>query len=356
MRGLQVLADDLSGAADCAASFTGAAGAVPLLLGAPRAALERFALDTDSRSLDASAAAARWRELGHVLGSAVSSDTLLFKKVDSTLRGHVGEEVSALIQSIPGIERVVIAPAFPEQGRTFVDGRLHVHGKPKDASLAAIAERIAQVAENRTIAMPMSVSGDDDLRALVDRMRISNEPTLWVGSSGLARALAGTPPRRINAGVLQAPMLIVVGSYSAAAREQVRAFARQRPEETIAVSPNGGNSAASVAKAAGLLEKSGAALLHLDFDDAPPSAPSRRVIGALAAALGDGARRARTLVATGGDTARAMLEALGIDALTIEGELEPGIPVSAPIGDRNLRVVLKAGGFGDNGVFLRMHP
>jgi 4-hydroxythreonine-4-phosphate dehydrogenase len=59
---------------------------------------------------------------------------------------------------------------------------------------------------------------------------------------------------------------------------------------------------------------------------------------------------------TGGDTARAMLEALGIDALTIEGELEPGLSVSAPIEGRDLRAVLKAGGFGDNGVFLRVHP
>jgi uncharacterized protein YgbK (DUF1537 family) len=79
-------------------------------------------------------------------------------------------------------------------------------------------------------------------------------------------------------------------------------------------------------------------------------------VDALAEALRDLARRARTLVMTGGDTARAMLAALGVDALTIEGELEPGISVSAPVEGHGFRAVLKAGGFGDNGVFLRCLP
>jgi uncharacterized protein YgbK (DUF1537 family) len=53
------------------------------------------------------------------------------------------------------------------------------------------------------------------------------------------------------------------------------------------------------------------------------------------------------LVITGGDTARAVLQALGISGLAVLGSVELGIPVSrATHGD--LRVVTKAGAFGDD--------
>lgn len=352
---LRILADDLSGAADCAASFTGAVGATPLLLRDRTSEARSFAVDADSRMLDASAAAARWCEIA-ASHSARDFDSLLFKKIDSTLRGHVAEELSAFLEALTEVGRVVVAPAFPEQGRTFVDGRLHVHGTPQDAELKPLRERLEQTLGTRALVMPMTIASQDDLVALVREMRESNERTLWVGSSGLARALAGAPPRRIEASRLQAPRLFVVGSFSAAAREQVRAFARRRPGQAIAISPRGENLQAGAAKAADVLQASGAALIHFYLEEAAPAAPSRRLVAELAAALRACARRSRTLVMTGGDTARAMLEALGVDALTIEGEIEPGVAVSAPVDGHGFRAVLKAGGFGDNGVFLRLHP
>jgi uncharacterized protein YgbK (DUF1537 family) len=52
------------------------------------------------------------------------------------------------------------------------------------------------------------------------------------------------------------------------------------------------------------------------------------------------------IVATGGDTANALCNALGAEALEILGEVEAGIPVMRILGEQSLPLVTKAGGFG----------
>ena len=56
----------------------------------------------------------------------------------------------------------------------------------------------------------------------------------------------------------------------------------------------------------------------------------------------------RTLLGCGGETADAILGALGEGVLTIEGEVLPGVPASSILlGGRRLQLVTKSGGFGD---------
>jgi 4-hydroxythreonine-4-phosphate dehydrogenase len=58
-------------------------------------------------------------------------------------------------------------------------------------------------------------------------------------------------------------------------------------------------------------------------------------------------RPIEALVATGGDTAVAILEVLGRRALQVMGDLMPGIPYcQLDINGRTLWLVTKAGGFG----------
>jgi uncharacterized protein YgbK (DUF1537 family) len=52
------------------------------------------------------------------------------------------------------------------------------------------------------------------------------------------------------------------------------------------------------------------------------------------------------IIATGGDTANALCNALGAQALEILGEVEAGIPIMRILGERSLPLVTKAGGFG----------
>ena len=56
---------------------------------------------------------------------------------------------------------------------------------------------------------------------------------------------------------------------------------------------------------------------------------------------------------TGGDTARTVLERLGIERLQVIGELEPGICLSRQ-DSGGPAIVTKAGGFGDRHSLVRV--
>jgi uncharacterized protein YgbK (DUF1537 family) len=336
---LRILADDLSGAADCAASFTGAMGPISLLLRGDGRGEVQFALDADTRALDPSCAAKRWQELG--IASAADRESMVFKKIDSTLRGNIAPELRALLDEMPHVSMVVVAPAFPEQGRTVVNGRLYVRGEETSMSLAGIGDVIRGAADRPRSLVLGDATEQSDLEGLVEGMGGADATTLWVGSSGLARALAGTPPAKIEAATLEKPMLIVVGSFSPVARRQVEAFAHGNASSVVAP-----------AKARQAMAAQGVALVHLPFEASPQA--SREKIAALAGSVRDAAAACATLVMTGGDTARAMLDVLGVEELFIEGELEPGIAVSAPVEPHGFRAVLKAGAFGDDETLSRI--
>ena len=128
-QGIAILADDLTSAGDGAAPFRQAGHDARILLtttaSVPRHAVGVSAVDLGSRVLDEEAAALRtWRAARLFAGSE-----LLFKTVDSTLRGHVAAEVRA---AWAGSRRraVVIAPAFPAEGRVTVEGVQYVRGVP----------------------------------------------------------------------------------------------------------------------------------------------------------------------------------------------------------------------------------
>ncbi len=58
--------------------------------------------------------------------------------------------------------------------------------------------------------------------------------------------------------------------------------------------------------------------------------------------------RVGALVASGGETARKVLDRWGVHSLQLHGELEKGVPISSAVVDasRPLTVITKAGDFG----------
>ena len=128
-----VLADDLTGAADCAIALGRRGLAAVVIWGDIRSARSRqepiLAYDTASRGLSADAAAARHRD---VLASQPGSGRLLFKKIDSTLRGQPAAEIAATLECLgsrSGPAFGVLAAAFPATGRTTRGGRILVNGR-----------------------------------------------------------------------------------------------------------------------------------------------------------------------------------------------------------------------------------
>ena len=195
-----IVADDLTGAADAAAPFAarGLRTVVALSLDAVIEA-DVVAIDTDSREAPApDRVAAAFRAL---------PAEMLVKKIDSTLRGHLAVEIDAALEETRA--EAVVAPAFPAMRRVIRGGRLLVDGR--DVSDAA--QRCGrEVCDAET---------EDDLAAIV-RERLGRR-VLWVGSAGLADALAASfpagPPPTFPVG---SPVLLVAGSPSPVTRDQVR--------------------------------------------------------------------------------------------------------------------------------------
>ena len=142
-RWLWIVADDLSGAADCAAAFAPACGPVVVALGEVAPVSGNVAMDTDSRALDAAAATAAVACAFACIPRGSSGAALVYKKIDSTLRGHVGAELRAALDAAPQFAGAVIAPSFPEQGRTLRDGKLCVHGRPAEEPAGDLMGQLA---------------------------------------------------------------------------------------------------------------------------------------------------------------------------------------------------------------------
>jgi uncharacterized protein YgbK (DUF1537 family) len=124
-----VIADDLTGAADCGVQFARAGYRTAIAFGGepmpPSGEVNAVVVDTDSRLLSPELARERVLEAG----GALKGVRISYKKLDSTLRGPVAAELSAALAA-SGRPRAVVAPAFPGAGRTTAGGVQLVHGVP----------------------------------------------------------------------------------------------------------------------------------------------------------------------------------------------------------------------------------
>jgi 4-hydroxythreonine-4-phosphate dehydrogenase len=271
-----------------------------------------LAIDLDTRMLSEDAACAKV-EQAFSSRRARAAD-ILFKKIDSTLRGHVAPELRAARKALGPKRPVLLAPAFPAQRRTVRNGHVHVNGKPlRGGNLAHLAND-----SNVTVC---DAQTDSDLRAIARKGLALKPRPLFVGSAGLAHALAAALPRRRKARPIRlarGPIAVVVGSASRVSVRQAKRLAPVAKRESVA-------------------------LYQLGWTRAPTAADAALVqaFGRIAARHPDCA----AYVLTGGETARAVLGTRGVRGFRLLGEVEPGVPfgVSIPPG---LAVCTKAGGFG----------
>jgi uncharacterized protein YgbK (DUF1537 family) len=386
LRSFCILADDLSGAADCAAAFARVCGPVPVVLGAGPAWSAGMAIDTDSRAMErADAVAATGRAFDRIARSDVAHE-LVYKKIDSTLRGHIGAELAAALGAAPQFAGAVVAPSFPEQGRTLSGGRLCLNGRPVDEPAQAVdlmsmldavglqpallAQSMADPAQVTQLirrafaggarAVVVDAEDPEDLARLATALCAPAAVRLLVaGSAGLARALAQhLDPKAIHAGHERAvpspagPVLMLVGSFSKASAAQVQQVEASGDAQVIRLDPGewqDGQHATARGKALDAAHetlRSGRNLLFA-IGGAVTQPFSRSLVQAMARATAPLLQHAGTCVLTGGDTARALFNELAIDRLDVIGEFEPGISLARVGALAAPGFVLKAGGFGD---------
>jgi 3-dehydrotetronate 4-kinase len=412
---LGCIADDFTGATDLANNLVRAGMRVVQTIGVPAAdaAIDADAIVVALKSRTApvgeavaeSLVACRWLRARGAL-------QIYFKvcsTFDSTAEGNIGPVAEALMDELRA-DVAIVTPAFPENGRTVFKGHLfvgdmllsdspmrqHPLTPMTDANLvrvmqaqcrtrrvglvehAAVARGHAAVRERLRVLREQGISfaiadaiADDDLRVLA---AAASDLRLVVAGSGLAigiPALHGLTPRA-EAAQLPPPRgarAVVSGSCSTATQAQVAAFiaaggaafavdplrlaagddvARQALDwaRPLLGTPSGDRPVLVYATAEANAVKGVQAALGASRAGA--------LVEACLARIAQGLVRAGVaqLVVAGGETSGACVQALGIQALRIGVQIDPGVPWCYASAQR-LHLALKSGNFGGADFFSR---
>lgn len=328
---------------------------------------------------------------------------------DSTPAGNIGPVTEALMGAL-GCNFTIACPAFPENKRTVFKGYLfagdvllnesgmenHPLTPMTDANLVRVLQaqttmKVGQVGYEVVAAGPQAILSrfaqleSDGVRiAIVDA--ISNEDLMQIGSavrdmplvtagSGVA---IGLPQNFVKLGLLRAeggasrlPRItghsaIVSGSCSTMTNIQVVHFIRSGgqayaldPLKLAAGSPEVEHvlhwavprlsagpvlvySTAEPARVKQIQTQLGVANSSVSIENAL-SQIARGLVKAGVAQL----------IVAGGETSGAVVNALGVRALRIGPQIDPGVPWTCTIGDKPILLALKSGNFGSQDFFTK---
>ena len=397
-----ILADDLTGAADCAIAFARRGLSASVAWQGVEGVRDGdvLAIDADSRRLPPGAAGDRHATL---LRTRHRPGMGLIKKIDSTLRGQPAAELAATLAALreagqPAL--AILAPAFPATGRTTEAGRVHLNGAPLEstplwardhsypsavltevlgsASLsarllpldlirageAALAEALRAALAEGLDAVACDAAAPGDLDAIARASLPLAGQVFWVGSGGIAMALAaalpgGAPAATPSLPPLSGGVLIVVGSIAEASRIAARLVAEDGAAEfpvlpdLLRAGPADPRWAPLSAGIAQALAEGRDTLVEIAEDPEADLSQGAALAEALADLLSPAAHRMGALFATGGETACALLGHLGVNGIRLLDEVEPGVPLGLTQGAIEIPVMTKAGAFGDAGTILR---
>lgn len=394
-----ILADDLTGAADCAVAFRrrGSAAAVTWGQAAQDERIPIVSYDADSRGMPAEAAAQHHSAL---LRRRHTDDRRLFKKIDSTMRGQPAAEIAATLAHLrarTGRAFGVLAPAFPATGRTTVAGRVRVGGRAleeaevwrRDHTYASahlgeilasagigsrtlplptvrgsgLADALTQAAAEHQDIVVCDAETDDDLYRIAEAGMIAAPWAFFIGSAGLAHALAavspiaGLEPMRIARE--ERGSLLVVGSLAEVSRTSARRLLTDgavvhlpvSPEMLLA-DPEGRVDLAS--RIAARLTDGKDVLVEIVVEGEADLSLGPRLASALAGTLAPISGRIGALAATGGETAAALLTRFDVHGIHLADEIEPGVSLGLTLGRLSIPIATKAGAFGDADSLVRI--
>jgi len=384
MHRITVIADDMTGALDTGVCFAEIGHSVAVVWQRALTACEVLVVDSETRNCDPLSASCLVMEMASLARG------LVYKKIDSTLRGPVVAEVQALARAL-GSRGVLIAPAFPGAGRTVVGGRLLVDGVPVSetpfardprwpiwtsnvgellraqgcaiTSLLTLervrqgAAAVGRVLDETSGTVIADAQDERDLVTLAGALSMV-EGWLPVGSAGLAGAIARCigPARHVAQPIsLEPPALFVCGSAHPVSRAQFHALAS---EVGLSVLIAGFECPAAIARRASEhLRRRGVAIVatpmqRLDCSRAKSSLAD--LVRAVVTTLRD--NRVGFVFVTGGETLVRLVRMFGFEHLEPVSQFTAGVVLSRGHvrEGRWLHVVSKAGGFGEEELLVRL--
>ncbi|RFU70119.1 four-carbon acid sugar kinase family protein [Peribacillus saganii] len=283
MNKVLIIADDLTGANDTGVQFAKQGfhtlSLIELQENIYRHEADVIVFNAETRAMDAEKAFQKMKAVAETL--AISDFPVVYKKIDSTMRGNIGAEIDALLDT--GIfDAAVVLPAYPKNGRVTAGGYHIVHEclledtetarDPKcpvgeshlPTLLASQSRRVIGHIDIRMIRKRQIVNEmrkclnrnaeivvfdsflQEDLKSVTAAVKESGLKVLWVGSAGMAESLSDSmeqpveqeQSRRLPAGPEGNPsVFIIAGSVSAATRRQISALTEQSDCRLIVANP-----------------------------------------------------------------------------------------------------------------------
>jgi uncharacterized protein YgbK (DUF1537 family) len=411
---LGCIADDFTGATDLAAMLVQAGMRTVQTIGVPADRLPARDADAvvvalKSRTIAAAEAVAQSLAALDWL-QAEGARQFYFKycsTFDSTERGNIGPVADALLRAL-GADFTVVCPAFPANGRTIYRGHLFVgdvllsdspmrHHPLTPMTDSNLVRVLARQTPRKVGLVPFAdvTQGPDRIRSAFARLRADGvsyalcdaltdadllalgeactDLPLVTGGSGAALGLPQNFRRRgllapnAEAGALPAVggrAAVLAGSCSEATRRQVAAMAAKH--RAVAIDPLAAGDAEAVAAralaaAAADIEAERLVLFYSSAEPDAVRAVQARLGSERAAALVEEAfarlavalyeRGVRRLVVAGGETSGAVVQALGVQALAIGPQIDPGVPWTTSLGAARVALALKSGNFGADDFF-----
>ncbi len=407
-----LIADDLTGGADAGAQFA-KWGLKTLLISWKdhlKFDLSRYThqdvlvINTDSRGLSPDKASSLISDL--LKNYEKDLFPILYKKIDSTLRGNIGYEIDAILKKMNGA-LCFMAPSYPEQNRRLVGGIMIVGEKPLALTEVArsttspiqeshVYKLLQQQSQNSIgwIDLTLVASNFKELQKAVEkeekkgvrliifdavsRQDLTNvaevgfslrKRPLFVGSAGLAEEVAKEisppkfPPKSIKS---FKHILIVSGTASSVTHQQLgRLESKKMPtfqlNKSLLINGNpkaeierkdvSKKIAKSLSQGTAIIKTTPELLQTQDSKDLPIHLKIVKTLADMALQsleLSKVAVRDLALILTGGDTAQNIMNVLGNEGIEIEGEVLEGIVRGHLIGGNwdGLSIITKAGAFG----------
>jgi uncharacterized protein YgbK (DUF1537 family) len=411
------IADDLTGGTDLANEFARNGIKVIQVVGVPAAELRDIGGHDDfevvvvalkTRTAPAALAVAETRKaLDWLIRTGCSHFYVKYcSTFDSSPRGNIGPVLETVMTEL-AVPFTIACPAFPATGRTVYRGHLFVGDRllaessmrhhpltpMRDSDVVRLLQaqttlpvslidettvvrgthELARVLRDRvngppSIAVIDAISHDD----LVTIGRAARDLTVVSGASGLAAGVSRWFGPRTGASPDQwiepesGPRAVIAGSRSPVTADQIRAMARRSPTFVIDPADIRPDREANNQLVETVVDWARShfidqpVLVHPALSDDPELPPvSADLAGSLETTLADiavglAAAGARQLIVAGGETAGAVVTALGPAALSIGPQISPGVPWTTCLGDMpRIGLVCKSGNFGDADFFTR---
>ena len=399
-RTLGIIADDLTGAMD-SSSYFASQGFTTVVIFNPgfRSSADVVVINTNSRADGADTASKKVRQAVRDLAGR-----MVYKKIDSTLRGNIGAELKSAVVEL-GCEKAIVAPAFPAVGRTTINGVLLVNGVKvaetqfahtpispvKESTIPILLEQSTgrgvgyipvadidagpeflyhKISEMPQEMIVCDVAAQSHLAGIAQAAALAGDRWLLCGSAGLARELhiflkkALTVKKESSINLLSGIVLVVVGT-----RNQVTANQLLKARDEIGfpildlkvehLNPKNvsSNEVLRVVEEASCFLRRGKLLaLSSIFSEYVPALKQSlpAIMAEVVAGILDKWEIAG-LFLSGGDIAMSVCRRLSISAILVHDEVESGIPAGELVGGQGqgIRIITKAGGFGTEAALVK---